>query len=179
MADTVHRVALYARVSTDDKGQDPYNQMDIIRTLAGRRGYEIVGEFSDHASGKDGNRPEWRKVMELARHHEIDAIMALRVDRVMRSVQHLCQVIDDLKSYRVRLIFSDMDFDPGSPNSVLTIHILSSIAQWEREIYSARTKEGLERKRRQGVRLGRRPREDIPIRKIALMRTQGQGWGAI
>lgn len=142
------RIALYARVSTEDKGQDPYNQMDIIRPLAQRRGYEIAGEFVDYASGRDGNRPEWTKVMELARKHEIDAIMALRVDRVMRSVQHLCQVIDDLKRYHVRLIFSDMDFDPSSPNSVLTINILSSIAQWEKDIISARTKEGLERRRR-------------------------------
>jgi len=85
--------------------------------------------------------------MELARTHRIDGIMALRVDRVMRSVQHLCAVIDDLKDWRVRLIFSDMDFDPKSPNSMLTINILSSIAQWEKEIYSARTREGLARKK--------------------------------
>lgn len=47
------KVALYARVSTDDKGQDPYNQMDIIRPIAERRGYEIVGEYVDYASGRD------------------------------------------------------------------------------------------------------------------------------
>lgn len=47
------KVALYARVSTDDKGQDPYNQMDIIRPIAERRGYVIVGEYVDYASGRD------------------------------------------------------------------------------------------------------------------------------
>lgn len=179
MTERETRVALYARVSTLDKGQDPYNQMDIIRGIAERRGYEIVGEFADHASGKDGNRPEWQKVMDLARRHRIDAIMALRLDRVMRSVQHLCRVIEDLKDYRVRLLFSDMEFDPKSPNSVLTINILSSIAQWEREMLSARTREGLDRRRRQGVVLGRRTRTDIPVEDIARMRTEGLSWREI
>ena len=173
------RVALYARVSTDDKGQDPFNQMDIIRRIANQRGYEVVGEFADHASGKDPNRPEWQKVMDLARLHRIDAIMALRLDRVMRSVQHLCRVIEDLKDYKVRLLFSDMEFDPKSPNSVLTINILSSIAQWEREMLSARTREGLARRRTLGVKLGRRTRNDIPVHKVALMRSQGMSWREI
>lgn len=65
--------------------------------------------------------------MQMAYQHKIEGIMALRVDRVMRSVQHLCAVIENLKAYNVALIFSDFQLDPNSPNSMLTVNILSSI----------------------------------------------------
>ena len=45
------RAALYARVSTVDKGQDPEVQLDDLREYAARRGFEVVGEFVDFASG--------------------------------------------------------------------------------------------------------------------------------
>lgn len=173
------RVALYQRVSTDDKGQDPYTQIGIIKEIAERRGYEIVGEFVDYASGKDPNRPQWKNVMQMAYQHKIEGIMALRVDRVMRSVQHLCAVIENLKAYNVALIFSDFQLDPNSPNSMLTVNILSSIQEWERQMISARTREGLAHRKAKGIKLGRKYRDDIPIRDIARLRAEGKGWKAI
>lgn len=172
------RVALYARVSKDD-GQTPENQIDILRDLAARRGYDIAGEYVDRASGKDPNRPAWREVMDLARTHTIDAIMAVRVDRVMRSVVHLTDVLSKLEVYRVALIFSDMDYDPKTPAGQLMITIVSAIAQWERQIISARTVEGLNHRKAQGKVLGRKRRDDVPIREIALMRTDGTSWARI
>lgn len=177
MADNL-RVVLYARVSTDNKDQDPETQLDIIRPIAERRGYTIVGEFMDFKSGKDANRPQWKIVMEMARKGEIDGIMALRLDRIMRSVMHLCEVIKDLEKYEVRLIFSDLEFDPKNPNSALTINILSAIAQWEREIISARVKEGMNHRKSKGQVFGKAKR-DIPVHRIALMRMNGLGWKTI
>lgn len=173
------RVALYARVSTDNHGQDPDNQLFILRDLAVNRGYEVVGEYIDFASGKDPNRPQWKTVMALANDRRIDGIFALRLDRVMRSVQHLCATINQLEAAHVKLIFSDMTFDPKDPNSMLTVNILSGIAQWERQINSARTKEGLEARKRKGVQLGKKRRDDIPVMQIARMRAEGISWYAI
>ena len=172
------RVGLYARVSTDDKGQDPETQMDIIRDIAIKRGYEIEGEYIDFKSGKDANRPQWKTLMGKVERNEIDGIMALRLDRVMRSVKHLCDTIEFIKKHKVKLIFSDMEFDPDNPNSQLTINILSAIAEWEREIISTRTKEGMQHRKAQGKRFGKAQRE-LPIRKIALMRVNNMGWKAI
>ena len=172
------KVSLYARVSTDDKGQDPETQMDIIRDIAKKRGYEIEGEYIDYASGKDANRPQWKLIIQKIKNGETQGIMALRLDRVMRSVKHLCETIEILKENEAKLIFSDMEFDPDNPNSALTINILSSIAEWERQIISQRTKEGIAHRQSKGVVFGRAQR-DIPIRTIALMRMRGMGWATI
>lgn len=172
------KVSLYARVSTDDKGQDPETQMDIIREIAKKRGYEIEGEYTDYASGKDANRPQWKLIIQKVKNHETQGIMALRLDRVMRSVRHLCETIEILKENEAKLIFSDMEFDPDNPNSSLTINILSAIAEWERQIISQRTKEGLAHRKSKGMVLGKAKR-DIPIHTIALMRMRGMGWATI
>lgn len=172
------RVGLYARVSTENNGQDPETQMDIIREIATRRGYEIEGEYMDFKSGKDANRPQWKLLMEKIETEQIDGIMALRLDRVMRSVKHLCDTIAIIKKHNAKLIFSDMEFDPSNPNSQLTINILGAIAEWEREIISTRTREGMQHRIAKGQKFGKAQRE-LPIHRIALMRINNMGWKAI
>ena len=172
------KVGLYARVSTDNKGQDPETQMDIIRDIAIKRGYEIEGEYMDFKSGKDANRPQWKILIEKVENGEIDGIMALRLDRVMRSVKHLCETIEIMRDHDAKLIFSDMEFDPKNPNSQLTINILSAIAQWEREIISTRTREGMQHRIAKGQKFGKAQRE-LPIHHIALMRIKNMGWQSI
>ena len=171
-------VALYARVSKED-GQTPENQLDILRDLAHRRGYTVAGEYVDRASGKDANRPEFAKLMDAARLHAFDAVMAVRLDRVMRSVIHLKEILGRLDVFNVGLILSDMEFDAKTPNGRLMINIVSSIAEWEREIISSRTREGLAHRRSKGVKLGRASRDDIPMHKIALLRIEGYSFERI
>ena len=173
------RVALYARVSTEDKGQDPETQLLIIRELAQRRGYEVVAEYIDYASGKDANRPKFKEMIARASERYFDAIVALRLDRIMRSIVHLEALIQQLTVYGVSLVFSDMDFDPSSPNSRLTINLISAIAQWEREIISARTREGLQSRKVRGQKLGKKKRDDVPLLDIARDRINGLGWKTI
>ena len=180
------KVVLYARVSTADRGQDPYTQIDILKKTAQIRGFEIYGEYVDYASGKDANRPQWKEVMRIASEGLIDGIMALRVDRVMRSVKHLTTTIENLSLYTrasggkgVSLIFNDFDFDPNNPNSKLVFTFLSAIAEWEREIISTRTKEGMQHRKDQGAKFGKKLRDDVPIRRISLMRIRGDSWKSI
>ena len=172
------RVALYARVSTDDKGQDPEVQLEALRNLASIRGYEIVQEYVDYASGRDGNRPRFKEMMESASRHEFDAIMALRVDRVMRSVVNLREIISKLQTYRVKLLLTDLEFDPDNPTSNLILNVVSSIAEWEREIIAQRTKEGMAHTRVKGSKIGR-PKVKIPLTTVALMRMNGMSWSSI
>ena len=58
------RVALYARVSTLDKGQDPETQLLALREYAERRGFRLVGEYVDHASGSRDDRPQYRALLD-------------------------------------------------------------------------------------------------------------------
>jgi len=67
------RVALYGRVSTKDKGQDVRNQTDQLREFCQRQNWQIVTEYTDHASGKRGDRIQFQEMFEAASRREIDA----------------------------------------------------------------------------------------------------------
>ena len=57
------KVAIYARVSTDDKRQDPLNQLLELREFAARQGWVVVREYTDEATAKNGERTgfeRWR-----------------------------------------------------------------------------------------------------------------------
>lgn len=173
------KVALYCRVSTEDRGQDTGVQKKILTELAESRGYEIVAVYEDHASGKDPNRPQFKDMMAAARKHRFDAVMAVRIDRIMRSVTHLNNILQELKEYNVQLIFTDMNLDLSNPSNKLIFNIVGAIAEWERQIISTRTKEGLAFAKKKGKVLGRNRRDDIPLSDILRMRSEGMGWGTI
>ena len=69
------RVALYARVSTLDKGQDPETQLIQLREYAKRRNFEIIGEFIDYASGTSEERKQYKLMMEAAKKRKIDVVL--------------------------------------------------------------------------------------------------------
>jgi predicted site-specific integrase-resolvase len=68
------RAGLYARVSTEDRGQDPETQLRPLREYADRRGFAVAGEFVDRASGTTEQRPQYQKLLEAARKRELDVI---------------------------------------------------------------------------------------------------------
>jgi DNA invertase Pin-like site-specific DNA recombinase len=55
------KVAIYARVSTDDKEQDPLNQLLELREFAARQGWTVVREYTDEAMGRTANGPASKK----------------------------------------------------------------------------------------------------------------------
>lgn len=89
------RVVIYARVSTIDKGQDPETQLMALRDYAERRGFEIVGEYIDYASGTREDRPRYRALLEAARKRQLDVVLVWRYDRFARSTQALVQALKD------------------------------------------------------------------------------------
>ena len=117
--------------------------------------------------------------MAAARKHRFDAVMAVRIDRIMRSVTHLNNILQELKEYNVQLIFTDMNLDLSNPSNKLIFNIVGAIAEWERQIISTRTKEGLAFAKKKGKVLGRNRRDDIPLSDILRMRSEGVGWGTI
>ena len=68
--------AIYARVSTDDKGQDPLNQVMSMP--------EHQLSFVDHASGKSGDREQFQRMLESAERHEFDCLIFWSFDRLTR-----------------------------------------------------------------------------------------------
>ncbi len=151
------RVALYARVSTHD--QITENQMMRLVNVARERGYDIIGKFEDHASGADAKRPELDKMMQLAKLHKIDRVMATKLDRIGRSVVNVANLFADLKRYGIDVELLDQPIDTSTPVGAFTQTILSAAAEFERELIRDRTLDGLARANKAGKHGGRPKRE--------------------
>ena len=170
-------VAIYSRVSTAN--QDEQLQVPRLRDFCNRLGYEIYKEYSDVASGKNANRPGWKALQSDARRGEFEAIIVVKLDRIMRSLAQLLDVLQDFEKRRISIITLDQGtIDMSSANSRLQISIIAMVAQWEREIISERTKEALRAKKARGEVLGR-PSTDFPLHRAALMRKAGASWADI
>ena len=166
------KVALYARVSTSEDRQDPENQLRRLREFASARGFEVVKEYVDRASGADPNRPALTAMMEAARKGQIGAIAIVRLDRIMRSNINLQRILEDLESWNVRLICLDQPIDTSSPIGRLLVTVTGAVATFERELISERVRDGMARAKAEGVHVGR-PRRTIDQAQVRLLFDEG------
>jgi putative DNA-invertase from lambdoid prophage Rac len=148
------QVAIYCRVSTDDQSCE--RQERDLRAFAKRAGHKIVGVFKETASGARNDRVERKKVMALARNHEIDAILVTELSRWGRSTQDLVQTLDDLHSWKVSVLAqTGLTFDLSTSSGKLMRTIMAGLAEFERDLIRERVKSGLAAAKARGVRLGR------------------------
>lgn len=152
------KIALYARVSTREQTTD--NQLSRLREIATVRNYEVVGEYIDVASGADQNRPQLTAMLTQAKKGNIGKIIAIRLDRLARSVVNLSELVGDLNEWGVTLEIIDQPIDTGTPSGRLTYTILSAVAEFERELIRDRTRDGIARARAEGKIIGR-PRKQL------------------
>ncbi len=167
------RVAIYARVSTVDKGQDPETQLVGLREYATRRGFELVGEYVDYASGRRDDRPHYRRLMEAARKRHLDIVLVWRYDRFARSIQALVQALQEFQRLRVDFISYQENIDTTTPQGEMIFTVMASLAQFESALISARVKAGMARARAQGKRISRAPLAAAVQRRIAALYHQG------
>ena len=142
------RVAIYARMSTDDKGQDPENQLRQLREWCRHADHLIVREYVEHENG--GKGVEYRKQLGAmfagAARREFDLLLVWSLDRFSRegmaaTIAHLQR----LASHGVA--FHSFTEEHLSTDNELVRNILlatlASLAKLEREKISQRTKAGL------------------------------------
>ena len=152
------RAALYARVSTADKGQDPEVQLAPMRALAAAREWEVV-EYADQASAADlRGRREWRRLLGDARLGRIDLVLVWKLDRFARSALDALQWLQQLDSAGVGLKILTQEIDTTTPSGRLVFTVLAAVAEMERELIRERVHAGMARAKAQGRRLGRPPR---------------------
>ena len=178
------RVAIYARVSTDKKGQDPENQLQQLRCWCDRLGYEVVREYVEHESGARGadRRPEYAQMFVAAARREFDMVLVWALDRFSRN--GLTSTVVDLE----RLSSHGVGFHSYSEPHLSTdnelvrdvlLAVLASLAKLERQKIGARTKAGLERARAKGKRLGRAPFSALSQEKLSMALDSGKSWHAV
>src|SRR6516162_3349500 len=94
------RIAIYARVSTEDKGQDPENQLRQLRQWCASAGHELVHEYVDHESGRKGtkDRKQFAALFEDAHKRKLDCVLFWALDRFPR--EGMVPTILHLQRYR-------------------------------------------------------------------------------
>jgi DNA invertase Pin-like site-specific DNA recombinase len=137
----------YARVSTADQNAD--GQHDALTAA----GCERI--FTDTASGKLARRPQLDTMLDYVRPGDI--LVITKLDRLGRSVAHLVELVAVLAARGVDLRVLRQGIDTSTSAGKLTFHVLAAIAEFERNLISERTLEGLAAARARGRKGGRRP----------------------
>jgi DNA invertase Pin-like site-specific DNA recombinase len=162
----ITQVALYARVSTLNN-QDPEMQLSELREYAGRRGWQIVEEFTDQGvSGCKESRPALNRLMSDACRRKFDAILVWKIDRFGRSLKHLVNSLAELAALGVAFISLRDNLDLSTPSGRLMFQIIGAMAEFERALIQERVRAGLRNARAKGRRLGR-PRVIVDALQIA------------
>ncbi|MFY9560143.1 MAG: recombinase family protein [Terriglobales bacterium] len=179
MTPTIHRVALYARVSTNGHGQDPEMQLRDLREYADRRGWSVVEEYVDHGvSGTKASRPALNRLMEDAQQRKIDTVLVWKLDRFGRSLRHLVNAIAELEAFGVAFVSLRDNLDLTTPSGRLMFQIIGAMAEFERSLIQERVKAGLRHARAKGQKLGR-PRVYVDESKIEALRASGAPWRVV
>lgn len=154
------RVAIYARVSTKDKGQETENQLIQLREFCDRQGWQIVLEFTENKSGKNSARAMFQAMLKAAANREFDLLLFWALDRFSREgVLATLQGLEQLNATKVAWrSYTESWLDSAGIFKEALIAIMATLAKQERIKMSERTLAGLERARRQGKVLGRRKR---------------------
>lgn len=171
--DQPKRVALYARVSTLDKGQDPETQLRPLREYAHHRGFLIAGEYIDQASGISQERRHYRLMVEAARKRKIDVVLVWRYDRFARSTQALVNALKEFQNLNVDFISYQENIDTTTPTGELIFHVMASLAQFESSLISQRVKAGMARAKAQGKQISRPKLQATKLHQILELQKAG------
>lgn len=173
------RIAIYARVSTQD--QHCELQLSELRGYCQRSGWANVDEYIEKASGKAGQkRPQLEQLLTDARLRKIDVVVVWKIDRFGRSVQEFVERVRTLDDMGVRFIAPNqgIDTDQHSPAGRLLMHVLASIAEFERDLIQERVRAGVAEAKRQGKHCGR-PKRVFRRDEAEKLRSEGLSWRAI
>lgn len=173
------RAAIYARVSTKDKGQDVENQLLQLRRYAASSGWEWI-EFIDYQTGKHADRTKFKEMFVAATRREFQVVLVWALDRFTREgILETFEHVKKLRDYGVGFeSLTEAQFRTTGPNGELMLAIAAWIAKQERLRISERTKAGLARVKAQGKQLGHKPKV-FDIERAKKLRKAGLSWRAV
>lgn len=173
------RAALYARVSTSGKGQDPALQLEALRRVARQRDWHVVNEYVDiGVSGKKDHRPALDNLMADCHAGKIDVVAVWKFDRFGRSLRHLVEALAEFEAIGVAFVSVTESIDSGSPIGKAMFHIIGALAEFEHSLISERIAAGVARARKAGKKFGR-PRNDIDMARVNRLLKHGHSLRSI
>lgn len=155
----------YLRTSTDDQQHGIEAQRQAIAAR-----YPDTIEHVEHASGKSTvGRPVFTDLVESL--SDGDVLVVSKLDRFARSVEDAVSVASDLMGRGVNLVVLDLGMEIGTPIGKLVFSVLAAVAEFERDMISQRTKDGLAAAAASGVVLGRQ--SEVDADRVMELRTLG------
>lgn len=139
----------YARVSSH--GQNLDSQIDKLI----KAGCKKENIFTEKASGANSEREQLIHMLGFIR--KGDVLVITKLDRLARSMKDFFNILGEIEAKGASLSILDMNLDTGSSQGRLMMGVLSSVAEFERNLIRERQQDGIEKAKKEGKHLGRKP----------------------
>jgi DNA invertase Pin-like site-specific DNA recombinase len=157
------KTALYARVSTNDKGQTCETQLHALREFCKARGWTIVQTYADTGvSGSKERRPQLDALMKDAKRRRFDCVLVYKLDRFGRSTRHLINSLAEFDSLGVAFVSLSDSWDTSTPSGKLLFTVVAAMAEFERSLLVERVHSGIKRAQANGIHCGR-PKGEVTV----------------
>ena len=157
------RCAIYTRKSTEEGLDQNFNSLDAQREACGayilsqtHEGWEPTGEHYDDGgySGGSMDRPGLRQLLEDVEAGKIDIIVVYKVDRLTRSLADFARMVDVLDKHGASFVSVTQAFNTTNSMGRLTLNVLLSFAQFEREVTGERIRDKIAASKARGMWMG-------------------------
>ncbi len=146
----IQRVALYARVSTEDQAKEGFSldaQRERLRAFCRSQGWEIAKEYvEDGHSGRNVNRPAYQEM--IGERDSWDKILVIKMDRIHRNSRNFMEMMDDLRRWGKDFVSATESLDTSTAMGRFVMDIIQRIAQLESEQIGERVYMGMAQKHR-------------------------------
>ena len=157
------RCAIYTRVSTDQGLEQDFNSLDAqydasqayIRSQAHAGWTLLRAKYDDGGfSGGNTDRPALQRLLEDVRAGKVDVIVVYKVDRLTRSLADFAKLVELFDTHNVSFVSVTQQFNTTTSMGRLTLNVLLSFAQFEREVTSERIRDKIAASKRKGLWVG-------------------------
>ncbi len=151
------KVALYARVSTDQQSTGLESQVRILKDYCEKNDIHNYEIFMDEGiSGTKSSRPALDRMISAVNSGEVSSVVVYSFSRFARSTTHLLNALQIFKAKNVSFVSLTEKIDTSTPVGIAVFSILAAISQLERDLIAERVKAGLANARAKGKLIGRK-----------------------
>lgn len=165
------RVGIYARVSTHDQQTLPL-QLSQMKDYSKKRNWTLEVAVAEVGSGAK-TRPQREELLKLARQRKIDVILVWKLDRFGRSLADLITSLNELRELGVIFVSLTEALDFSTPSGRAMAGMLSTFAEFERDMIRERVKAGIANARAKGKPHGRPKTAANKLDKILELKSAG------
>jgi DNA invertase Pin-like site-specific DNA recombinase len=149
------RAAIYTRKSTSAGLEQEFNSLDAQRerceNYAKSQGWQVVGTYDDGGfTGANIERPAFQRLLADIDASKVDVVVVYKVDRLSRSLLDFARVMERFGSHEVAFVSVTQNFSTADAMGRLTLNMLMSFAEFEREMIAERTRDKIVSARRKG-----------------------------